>query len=57
MKIISIITDPSVVRRFLEHVGLPSAHPLPEPARAPPDPEFDGDAVPEDEPVFDDPAS
>ena len=48
MKIISFITDTIAVRRILDSFGLPSSHPPPEPARAPPEPEFIGD------PSFDD---
>jgi hypothetical protein len=48
MKIVSFITDPLVACRILDHVGLPSALPVPDPVRAPPEPEFEA------EPVWDD---
>jgi hypothetical protein len=44
MKIVSFITDPLVARRILDHIGLPSALPAPDPARAPPE-EFEADPV------------
>jgi hypothetical protein len=48
MKIVAFITDPLAARRILDHVGLPSSAPAPEPARAPPEPEFDGDLFPDE---------
>ena len=36
MKIIAAIEDPPVIRKILEHLGLPSKPPMPWPARGPP---------------------
>jgi len=36
MKIIAAIEDPSVIKKILEHLGLPSKPPMPWPARGPP---------------------
>ena len=41
-KLIALITDGKVVRRILEHLGLPITAPLLAPARSPPDLEFAG---------------
>jgi len=41
-KLIALITDGTVVRRILEHLGLPTAAPTLAPARAPPELEFAG---------------
>ena len=38
----ALLTDGAVVRRILEHLGLPTTAPTLAPARAPPEPEFDG---------------
>ncbi len=35
MKIISVIEDPEVIRRILEHLALPTGVPTPRPARTP----------------------
>ena len=40
-KLIAFITDPAETRRYLDHVGLPSAPPAIAPARAPPQAELD----------------
>jgi len=40
MKIVAALTDPAEVRRYLSHVGLPTAAPEPMPARAPPQTEW-----------------
>jgi len=45
MKVVAFITDPIVARRILEHLGLPWSLPSPEPARAPPEPEFEADSA------------
>lgn len=37
MQIIAFIADSILARRILDHLGLPSAHPAPEPARPPPE--------------------
>jgi hypothetical protein len=41
-KLIALITDGAVVRRILEHLGLPTAAPVLAPARSPPEFEFAG---------------
>jgi hypothetical protein len=41
-KLIALITDGKVVRRILEHLGLPAAAPVLAPARSPPELEFAG---------------
>jgi hypothetical protein len=41
-KLIALITAGSVVRRILEHLGLPTNAPVPAPARSPPELEFAG---------------
>ena len=41
-KLIALITDGNVVRRILEHLGLPTAAPALAPARSPPELEFAG---------------
>jgi hypothetical protein len=41
-KLIALITDGAVVRRILEHLGLPTAAPVLAPARSPPELEFAG---------------
>jgi hypothetical protein len=38
LEVIAAISDPDVVRRILDHLGLPSTPPQCKPARAPPDP-------------------
>jgi len=39
LRFIATIEDPVVVRRILQHVGLPTETPEPTPARAPPGPD------------------
>ena len=41
-KLIALITDGKVVRRILEHLGLPTTAPALAPARSPPELEFAG---------------
>jgi hypothetical protein len=41
-RLIALITDGCVVRRILEHLGLPIAPPVLAPARSPPELEFAG---------------
>jgi hypothetical protein len=41
-RLIALITDGCVVRRILEHLGLPIAAPVLAPARSPPELEFAG---------------
>ncbi|MSP26261.1 MAG: ATP-dependent helicase HrpA [Myxococcales bacterium] len=41
-KLIALLTDGAVVRRILEHLGLPTTAPTLAPARAPPEFEFAG---------------
>lgn len=41
-KLIALITDGKVVRKILEHLGLPTAAPVLTPARSPPELEFAG---------------
>jgi len=41
-KLIALLTDGKVVRRILEHLGLPTAAPALAPARSPPELEFAG---------------
>jgi hypothetical protein len=41
-RLIALITDGKVVRRILEHLGLPTAAPALAPARSPPELEFAG---------------
>jgi hypothetical protein len=41
-KLIALLTDGAVVRRILEHLGLPTAAPTLAPARSPPGLEFAG---------------
>jgi hypothetical protein len=41
-KLIALITDGKVVRRILEHLGLPTAAPVLAPARSPPELDFAG---------------
>jgi hypothetical protein len=41
-KLIALLTDGKVVRRILEHLGLPTAAPVLAPARSPPELEFAG---------------
>ncbi len=36
VKIISAIEDPKVIKKILDHIGLPSMAPAPKPARGPP---------------------
>jgi hypothetical protein len=43
-KLIALITERSVVRRILAHLGLPTQPPALAPARAPPEPELAFDA-------------
>ena len=59
LKLIALIEDPTVIRRVLQHLGLPTDVPEARPARAPPVPLLDdasrtGDAS--DELYADDPA-
>ena len=59
LKLIALIKDPTVIRRVLQHLGLPTDVPEARPARAPPVPLLDdasrtGDAS--DELYVDDPA-
>ena len=50
MIVLAAINDPTVVKKILEHLGLPTAGPTCAPARAPPETEFDFiDADPVDE--------
>ena len=45
LKLISLIEDPKVIKKILDHLGLPTAPPGPIPARAPPELDlFGGDA-------------
>jgi hypothetical protein len=37
VKIISAIEDPKVIKKILDHVGIPSVAPAPKPARGPPE--------------------
>ena len=37
-KLIALLTDGAVVRKILEHLGLPTSPPALAPARAPPEP-------------------
>ena len=39
-KLIALLTDGAVVRKILEHLGLPTTAPSLAPARAPPEPEL-----------------
>jgi hypothetical protein len=41
-KLIALLTDGKVVRRILEHLGLPVTAPVLAPARSPPELEFAG---------------
>jgi hypothetical protein len=41
-RLIALITDGAVVRRILEHLGLPTAAPVLAPARSPPELDFAG---------------
>jgi hypothetical protein len=41
-RLIALITDGAIVRRILEHLGLPTTAPLLAPARSPPELEFAG---------------
>ena len=41
-KLIALVTDGAVVRRILEHLGLPTADTVLAPARSPPELEFAG---------------
>jgi len=41
-KLIALLTDGKVIRRILEHLGLPTAAPVLTPARSPPELEFAG---------------
>jgi hypothetical protein len=43
-KLIALITERAVVRKILDHLGLPTAPPALAPARAPPQPELAFDA-------------
>jgi len=43
-KLIALITERSVVRKILAHLGLPTEPPTLAPARAPPEPELAFDA-------------
>ena len=43
LKVISSIEDRPVIKKILDHVGLPTEPPPIHPARAPPQPEFDFD--------------
>lgn len=36
LRLVSTIVDPTVIAKILNHLGLPSTPPVPEPARAPP---------------------
>ena len=41
MKIIAAVEDPQVIKKILDHLGLPSTPPLATPARGPPPSEWD----------------
>jgi hypothetical protein len=41
MKIISVIKDPQVIEKILNHLGLPTVSPCFDASRAPPQMEFD----------------
>jgi hypothetical protein len=57
MVVIAFITDPAVVRKILEHLGLPTAPPLVSPARTPQQHELDFvDDLPPDDDYLDIPA-
>lgn len=44
MKFLALIEDPAVIRKILDHLGLPPEPPRPRPARPPPDdPQLDFD--------------
>ncbi len=43
VKIISAIEDPKVIKKILDHVGMPSVAPAPKPARGPPQVETNQD--------------
>jgi hypothetical protein len=41
---LALIEDPAVIKKILDHLGLPTEPPKPRPARPPPeDPQFDFD--------------
>ena len=44
VKIISAIEDPKVIKKILDHVGMPSVAPAPKPARGPPQNETNQDS-------------
>ena len=41
LRMVAAVTDPASIRRFLEHMGLPTEPPRIAPARAPPQEELD----------------
>jgi len=55
MVVLAAINDPSVVKKILDHLGLPTAGPTCAPARAPPETEFDFiDVEPDEDEILDD---
>jgi hypothetical protein len=50
MQLIALIEDPDVIKKILDHLGLPTETPKARPARAPPeDPQLDFDELVEPE--------